>query len=137
MRRRNTGGSSEAAQTLTFAEGDFITVIGSWDSSQTKISLNGAAFSAVAGAFIPTSIAGLDIGTGLGIGSNVNAIDSNILWFAAGTGILTNADATTLNGYGNTDPTIGQLNSLGSAQPTMVWPADTITYNLPGRLQVV
>src|ERR1051326_3812059 len=117
MRRREA-----LRMTGTFTPGTLFTVVAAWTATQLKLSINGANFTTpVTNTNIPTLTAPtFDIGSAAG----TSALDGDILWFAAGSGTLANADATTLNTFGNTDPTRGTL----PATPTALWTADTTAY---------
>lgn len=123
-RRGNGTGAQDLAQVAqTFSAGDAITVVASWTATTISASVNGAAFSATASTNIPTLTATLfDIGTNLAAAP----CDSNIKWFAGGTGTLTDNDASALNALGNTDPNFNVLPQ--AAQTTTYWTADTSTY---------
>ena len=111
--------------------GDIVTVVLSWTNSQVGLSVNGSSFSTstrngtVGGASLPSTFGIGNIN--LNLGNDVS--DDDIMWFASGTGTLSNSDASTLNAYGNNDPTTTSLSSsLPSAIPTMAWAANTSSY---------
>ena len=145
MYRANGLGTSVSANSsaVTFSAGDLMTVIGAWDSTTLKISVNGSAFATAVQSNIPTLASStFDIGSG---GTFANGKwDGDILWAATGTGTLTNTDAANLNAFGNTDPTTSGLfsNLSSNAASTMVWAASTASYQLqtgiinPTALQV-
>lgn len=118
--RRNTSTvSSPVAITFdTWAVGDFRTVIVAWDATSIKVSSGGNAFTSAAttaAPFVPTT---LDIGEQSFVSQY---LDGDVFWFACGTGTLTDANASTINGFGNADPTFN--NFPGS--PTALWKANT------------
>lgn len=113
--RRVTGGNAgnPAFVSDSFSAGASRTLIMSWDSNNVYISLAGASFiSAVNGQTFVAS--GLNFGADYGGGAQ---IDSNIVWAAIGTGTLTNANAVTINNFGNYAPSLASL----PGTPTGVW----------------
>lgn len=104
---RDSGAGSNAVTVVSaHARGDVITIIAAWTSTQIKLSVNGAAFSSAANTTIPTLAAStFDIGSA----ASSLSIDSDILWFASGTGTLTDADAATLHAFGNSDHAPGDF----------------------------
>ena len=125
--RRNSGG---AALNLlvpdSFASGDTVTLIGAWTSTQVKLSVDGAAFQTLANTTIPT-IARSVFAIGSFVDGATGHINSEVYWFACGTGTLTNANAATIHAFGNTDPPAGGL----PGDATMLWTADTTAYLTP------
>ena len=108
-------GATSPAQ--TFSAGDYVTLIAYWTATQIGLSVNGSPFTVGAGAGIPTLAA-----TTFSIGSRGDgsrSLDGDVLWFACGTGTLSNPDAATINGFGNTDPKVASFPA--GAQATMVW----------------
>ncbi|MGI8423589.1 MAG: phage head spike fiber domain-containing protein [Chloroflexota bacterium] len=103
-------GGGEAATTVTWATGDIQTVVGAWNSTTLKGSRNGAAFVSAAQSTIPVLAAtSFDVG-GPSV-STEGVLRGDVLWFACGTGTLTDANAATLNAYGNSDPTKAAINA--------------------------
>jgi hypothetical protein len=128
------GGSGGAGPSvnLTYNAGDTLTITGYWTSTTLGISVNGAAFTTAGQTTIPSSPpATFDIGSlwthNAGGGNNM---DGDILWSAAGSGTLTNADAAALNAYGNSDPTLSKLNALnsGTSAATFAWDGEASQY---------
>jgi prepilin-type N-terminal cleavage/methylation domain-containing protein len=107
--------ASSAAQ--TFSIGGVVTVIGKWSAGAIGVSVNGGAFvtAAVTNPVITAQL--FDIGSAGAAATNY--ADGEILWSAVGTGPLTNSDATTINAFGNTDPTRVSLPTTAIA--TLVW----------------
>jgi type IV pilus assembly protein PilA len=97
--------------------GDLVTITAAYTATQIKLSVNGAAFAVVANTFIPaiSALTQFDIGTSL---SSAPA-DSDFLWLATGTGTLADADAATINGWGNNDPKVSSFQN--TAQANFVW----------------
>jgi hypothetical protein len=120
--RINTSSTGPSGAVQTFVAGDYVTLIATWQSNQLQISTNGDNFTTTANTryFAPTSNV-FDIGSSAGS----SHIDSNIMWVAAGTGPLVNADNATLNALGNIAPTWAQLLALnsGNAAPCFLWDA--------------
>jgi hypothetical protein len=110
----------------TFAANSHHTVIGAWTSSGGKISSDGVAFVSDAGADTPSlpnkvvEIGNRDDG--------IRAVKAVVYWVAMGLGTLTDADAATINNFGDTDP----LYASWPDPPRMFWSADTIYYMTPG-----
>ncbi|HEU5004917.1 MAG TPA: DUF5050 domain-containing protein [Candidatus Saccharimonadales bacterium] len=112
------------------------TLVAFWTGSQIGVSVNGSAFST-------TSYSGMPTINSSSFTIANSSTDSDVFWFAAGKGTLSAADASTLNTYGNTDPTLTNLStSLLTGLPTMIWNANSTTYqwqtgiNNPIALQV-
>lgn len=104
--QRGNGTLADAGQAATVTAGTVLTVVAAWDATTTKVSINGAAFTSAANTGIPTLAATLfDLATGPIIGG-ISPLDGDIFWFACGTGTLTNTDAATINGFGNTPPAL-------------------------------
>lgn len=113
----------------TFTSGDTPTVVSAWESTRVRTSLNGGTFTSAADANIPNLAAQttVDIGSEVGVG---DYLYGDVLWYATGSGTLTNADAAALNAFGDTPPTPGQLQSLllPAAAPTSLWKAVDTSY---------
>jgi hypothetical protein len=127
--RSNTGTSPASASVAhTFATGDYATLIAAWTGTQVKVSVNGGAFVTVANAAIPTGLpATVVIGDSTSSGGT-RSLDGDVLWTATGTGALTDANAATIHGFGNTDPA---LTSLFPGTPTGLWRAVTPAIQTP------
>lgn len=126
---RQTGGAGGYANTsfAPSAAGELVTVVFAWTATQVKVSLNGAAFVAVANTNIPTlSATAFDIGT---IHASAGfEIDSDILWFACGTGVMTDAQAAVLAAAGE-----AYMSDFAAAMViTALWHADDASYETPG-----
>jgi type IV pilus assembly protein PilA len=108
---------TEADIATTFSANTPQTVIAAWSATTISISVNGSAFTTVANTYIPSSApATFNVGQNGGLGPY---LDGEVRWMAAGTGTLTNADATAINGFGNSDPSISSF--PGSAQAVYSW----------------
>lgn len=98
-RRDNAGTFTEYAD--TWSAGDSRSLLFSWDSTELHYSNNGAAIQDLANTTIPAiSNANADIGSDGG-----TQITSNVLWFATGSGTLTDADAAALDALPDALPT--------------------------------
>lgn len=105
-----------------YAVGDKKTLIYAVTAAQLKASIDGAAFSTVSRLHVPR--AGIQAATfNIGTAWNNWQSDFDVLWFACGTGTLTDADAATLHGFGDTMPAGSQLPAASTA--TMLWDAVT------------
>lgn len=124
-------GYGAATSVTTFNAGAYETVVLAWKSGQIAISLNGGAFVTAASTGAPSGMnANLFIGSGYGSNSEV---DSDVLWVGAGSGQLNTGattDAVALNAYGNSDPTLTNLQTLnsGSAATTFAWDGESTQY---------
>lgn len=104
-----------------YAAGDYETLIIAGTAAQLKASIGGAAFTSVARNHIPR--AGILAATfNIGSWNGIQQADSDVLWFATGTGTLSNTDAATLNGYSD-PPNLGLI----PGDATLRWTADTAT----------
>jgi len=122
-RLQRVGSSSSAAVDIadTEASGDSVTIIAAWTAAALRLSINGSAFSSSATGGIPVLAASLfDIGARE---NGVNPVNGNVVWFACGTGTLTDADAATINGFGSTIKSIDHFPQAAAA--TLYWPAVT------------
>ncbi len=109
-----------------FTAGSFVTLIARWTSSTWAFSRNGAAFSSMTrgGTAGGTSLpATFDVGARSNGGPTLH-LDSDVLWFACGTGTLTDADAALIHALGNTD----HPPETFPGACTAVWYADTAFY---------
>lgn len=120
-------GSSTSPAASSFNVGDSKTVIGSWTATLAGTSVDGGAFSTAGNNTIPVIGAGVnaDIGSSAGSGQ----LDSDYLWVVIGKGVLTDADAATLNAFGDTPPALSKLGLPAAAQPTLVWNAVTNSFD--------
>jgi type IV pilus assembly protein PilA len=119
---RSVGGVTSSALTAsqTWNSGDYITVVGYWNATQVAVSVGGGAFVVAANSNIPTLAATtFDIGVGQYVNNALQWCNCDVLWFAAGTGTLTNSDAGTINGFGNSDPKRSSFPS--ASQATFTW----------------
>jgi uncharacterized repeat protein (TIGR02059 family) len=119
-RTRSGSGSTHQTAAQTFSGGTVKTVIFAWTSTEVGVSVDGGAFTSSANTTVPNQ-ATLYVGSDQvqGTGSDRQA-DSEYLWVAGGTGTLSNADAATIHGFGNTDRAQGDF--PGTA--TFAWAAD-------------
>lgn len=109
MGRRSAGvGTSGTWLAATYALNDKITIIMQWTATALFQSYNGSAdlASPVANTAIPT-LAATTFLIGDGI-TNIppgspQELGADVLWAAWGSGVLINADAATINGFGDTD----------------------------------
>lgn len=114
---RFTGGAGATAESASAAQaaGDINTVIGAWEATRTRISVDGVAFVNAVNSSIPAlTTTTVDICSFNGGGSGTGTY----LWFAFGSGTLTDADATFLHNIG-----------LGGGVPDL--------YDLPGICNAV
>lgn len=126
-RKAASAGSPAQSSAQTFANGDTTTVIFACTSTTVKVSVGGGAFTSVANTSIPTLAATL-----FDIASNAaaNHFPGSIRWAAFGTGTLTDANAATMHGYGNTYPDYTEIvREMPSATCTAVWPAVTTSFD--------
>jgi hypothetical protein len=120
------GGGHQVTVLSSHAVGDYVTVTAKWTAGGLGLSVNGSAFSTISTTDIPSGMpATFDIGSQGGPA----VIDSDILWFASGTGTLTDTDAATIGRFGNGDPKMNSFSS--SAAPTMAW--DGVNANYEGN----
>jgi YD repeat-containing protein len=129
---RNDAGSCACSATQTFIAGSPQTVVAAWTATTLKLSVNGGAFVAAADSTHPDlSTLAPQIGRRFdGGGSYARWIDADILWAATGNGTLTDGDAATINGFGNTDPSLTSF--PGAASTSSVWDGTSTTLTTPG-----
>jgi RHS repeat-associated protein len=124
---RDEGGTPATSSTQSFSASTSQTVVVAWTSTEIGISVNGSAFNWEIDTTDPDlssyapQIGRRDDGTS----GYSRWLNGDILWAAAGSGTLTDTNASTLNGYGDTDPTLTDL-TYGDA--TTLWSADTDAY---------
>lgn len=102
------------------------TVIGCWTATGVKISVNGAPFVSVVSLVPPIAGATFNIGSRADTGGN--QLGGDVLWFAAGTGTLTDTDDSVINSFGNTDPTLVDWTQIATGLSTTV-PMSFETFN--------
>jgi hypothetical protein len=114
---RNNGGTNTASQGAQVVPGSANTVVASWGHTGIGISVDGASFSSASASQIPSSLpATLALGP----------FDGELLWVAAGFGVLNDNDAAALAMQGDTDPSVAALPGLA----TMAWDAATLSYSV-------
>jgi hypothetical protein len=119
VRRENAGASLQLLVTDTVATNDLVTLVMAWTATEIKLSVDGGTFSTQGNTEIPVLSENL---FSIGGAPNMSArINSDVYWVAGGTGTLTDGDAATIHGFGNTDPTPSGL----PGTPTFVWPASS------------
>ena len=121
---RESGGAGSPAVSAaqTFTTDDTATVIFACDSGHAKVSVNGGAFTSVANTSIPTLAASL---ADLGSQAATDQLDGRILWAVTFVGVVTDADATLLDGSASVPTTLP-----GSMQMTASMPMVTSAYTL-------
>lgn len=119
-RHKGGSGTTAASAAQSFTAGTIKTVIYAWTATDVRISVDGGAFVTAANTTIPGQ-ATLYIGSDQvqGNGSNRQG-DADYLWVAGGSGTLSNADAATIDGFGNVDHAAADF--PGAA--TFAWGAD-------------
>lgn len=113
-----------AAKPQAVSIGDTVTVVAAWTANSVSISINGSAFVTVAGTSIPASGEATLFDIGRRTAGADSYIDADVLWATGGVGALTDANAATLNAFGNTDPTFAAV----PGSPSFIWTADNATY---------
>lgn len=121
FRMARSGVAQSPAQ--SFSTGSVKTIIGTWNQSTVKISIDGAPFITATSTGYPAS-APFYIGSSVKQGSG-RQTNSDYYWVAAGTGTLTDADAARIHGFGNTD----KRRSDFGGNATFVWWANSNAYN--------
>src|SRR5260221_10677647 len=101
VRASKIGGKTLASAKQTFTTGTTKTVIAAWTATTMKISIDGSPFVQTTESIIPKQSPFL-IGSTLVQGSGRQP-NSDYYWVAAGVGSLTDADAQTINSFGNSD----------------------------------
>lgn len=127
--------TTTVSKAASWNAGDPVTVVAYWTPTTLGISVNGSAF--VTGAdvrsiVIPSSTFDLGRGDSAIFGPSESDVDT--FWAAGGIGTPVDADATSLNAIGNTDPSWSQLPAL----PTFLWTANDASYVITqnGRMNV-
>lgn len=118
------GGQVTINPVPAFAVGDTLTYIAAWATTEVKFSIDGAAFTTAANAVSPA----IDPNHPWDIGqrgySATGFVNSDVFWFAAGLGTLTDGNAATIHALGDTDPGIGGFPTLA----TFFWAATDASY---------
>ena len=118
----NGAQTTVSAPPQTHQPGQLRTIIAAWTQSpeaKLKISIDGAPFTTTARPSVAAITSpSLHLGRSFDGGSHAN---SDLLWVAAGTGLLGDANASQLHALGNSDPTFAQL----PGQPTLAWDGKT------------
>ena len=116
-------GAGQATNTLVHAmtDGVPLTYVARWTATQIAQSINNSTFSNTSSTNIPSlSSPNIELLTAVGSG---NFFDSDILWVAMGTGVLTDADVETFHLMGDNDPPADLFPV--SANLTFLWSART------------
>jgi hypothetical protein len=126
MNRTGASSGTENVNFVAFSSGVTQTVIGQWTSAGVQQSFNGGTFTSLTA---QTSVPNLTSQTQFDIGRESDRLasgwlDGDVYWFTAGTGTLTNANASTINGFGDTNPTWASI----PGTPTILWTAVDSTY---------
>jgi hypothetical protein len=118
-----------AAQVLgsAYSVGTYKTVIIKWTASNLTGSIDGGSFAAGQSRIVLSGAASSSFQIGRD-NTAANLLNGDVLWLAAGTGTLTNSDATSINAFGNSDPKTSHFPS--SAAATFVWNASGQTGSL-------
>lgn len=127
-------GGGQGNKTMAWSPGDYVTIVGAWDSTGCKVALDGGVFGTRTASSTPTltatspEIGALTVSLGAGNGR----LNGNAHWFACGSGVLVDADSVALHAFGNTDPTPQQLfsNLSAAARPTAVVPFNDATFSM-------
>jgi hypothetical protein len=127
---RDSGGvAQQASVTGSWTLAETILIVAHWTATTLNVSLKGAAFTTAASTSIPTLAAtNFDIGSLSTVGT-LRTIMGDVVWFAAGTGVLTNTDLTTMNALGG-DIVFGTL--PGAANMKMRWTCADFNYERAG-----
>lgn len=128
MKTENAAVNEEIdSEVQTFLAGASVTVIGFWKATSMGISANGAAFQTIARA---AGLPDLSVNTTFDIGREhfqaTSYLDGDVLWFACGKGVLTNADAAAIHAIGDTNPSLSQFPV--EAEAKAIWAALTDAY---------
>jgi uncharacterized protein YmfQ (DUF2313 family) len=103
LAKQSAAGGAIQSVPVSFASGATITVIGAWTPDETKISFNGAPFVHLSQKITPTLLGPTVVFGGMpgavGVGADLKG---TFVWAVAGEGKLTDADAATINSFGNT-----------------------------------
>ena len=119
----NSGGGNGAVVTTTWTANTHMTLVAAFESAQVKLSKDGAAFVTFANSMAPTSPPSTLVFNERGYSAS-DFFDMDVYWAAMGSGTLTDTDASTLNGFGDTNPSWGALPGSG----VFLWTADSDTY---------
>lgn len=94
MERRHAGASDLARLNTTWNAGDGLIVVGTWDASAIRVSLNGSAWTTavVTAGRIPTGLSHLYLGSE----PSSQALDGELEWVALGTGALSDTEKNAL-----------------------------------------
>jgi type IV pilus assembly protein PilA len=116
IERSHGGVNPEIDSPATWNVGDVLTIVAGWTAGGLQLSVNGSAFQTISSSTsVPTGLpANFEIGKG-----RVSNADGDVVWFACGTGTLADADATTINAFGNNDPKVSSFPSTSRAD--FVW----------------
>jgi hypothetical protein len=114
--------------TKTHALGDYVTLVFAWEAGQVRGSVDGSAFvssARVRGGAPAAWKSTFDIGSRSGTSIFQNG---DALWFACGTGKLTDADAADIAAISNIDPLFSDFPSNARSSLTAIMPFTTGTY---------
>lgn len=125
--RKLAGAGTDVHRAASFNAGESVTIVYAWTGTQTKVSFNGSAFTTAANSSIPnlSTIPNVDFGSSVGTSQH---FDGDVLWLAAGSGTLTDADAAAFDAFGDGDKPPADTLWGSTATPTFMWSADTDLY---------
>jgi hypothetical protein len=122
-----SAGVSADSAAQVFSSGAKFTLIAAFDSASLKVSVNGGAFASALKDAGAISDGTFEIGNR---SPGDRAANATYFWAAAGRGVLSDAHAATINGFGDTDPTLAGL----PGNPIFLWTADDLTYEVASPL---
>lgn len=112
------------APASTHSAGQIRTVVAAWTPTQLKISIDGAPFVTASRPSIPNLTAqNFHVGRWFNDGYRAS---SDLFWFSAGKGTLTDEDAQAIGDFGGETP--GPPGFPTASLPSTVWTADTSAY---------
>lgn len=129
---RGNGTQIQRSTSVPYNVGDFITIVAAWTSTQLRSSYNGAVFTNTAASTQIPTLASTIFDIGSNAGNGFTQANSDVLWFAAGSGTLTDTDAAAFNAFGNTDPALDTVPSPLVSLPKLVWAAKTSSMSVLG-----
>jgi hypothetical protein len=105
----------------SFVANTTLTLISFWTNTTVAISVDGSAFTTVTRVYAAPSLFNLEVGNRPAADRSIGA---EIFWMCGGSGTLSDADATTIHGFGDTDPLWGSI----PGSPVFLWAAVDLTY---------
>jgi hypothetical protein len=125
-------GANATYTTPAFSSGASFTVLYTWTSTQISylVTVNGASSGFVSTANTPAAFGAMNSTFDIGTMAGARFLNGDVMWLGSGSGTLLSGDATTISQYGNSDPTLANLQGLnsGTSLAGFAWDGESAQY---------